>query len=351
MKKPFLVRVVNKKMDKDEMAQASRRFNEVSTQALQLDAEGVSKSKLVKPATIGILQSDLQEFDTLREYLNSGKSEDLINSLANDGVIEEMQRSRITNNEGLLNSEGKNLVEAVLRGLIVQDYDLIRTTPASIVDKIDRAIPALAQLKARGGEWDVSDLVARSLKQIQRAVSGGRKAEDIGLHFATIPLIPDPDHDDKGVQVLATTIAKATPKELAARLNVLAADGAKQADGGAFFMADMAPDAEKSFAKAFLQPVASIGGTVVGGFDPENNERHAAILWAAKASKGHKIETANAKLGNILASPDETEEAKEEARKKIRLLSSYSGAISIYEPVLKNFAYKPTSGDTLLKRG
>lgn len=352
MEKPILVRVVNKRLTNEEMAQASRRFNEVSTQALQLDAEGVSKSKLVSRQTMGILQANLQEFDTLREYLSSRQSLPLISALVDDGVIEQMQLSRITNNEGLLNSEGKELIEAVLRGLIVPDYDLIRRTPASIMNKVDRAIPALAQLKSRGGEWDISDLVAKALSQINKTLGCGMDLKDIGLYFAQSPLVPDADFDNKGIQALAITLAKATPKELAARLNAFAADSQKLADGGSMLMAGTAPSAEKSFAKAFLRAVATVGGVVISNFNPEKDEKHATLEWAAHASKSHTIDAARTKLGALIDSLDTPEEERVDAKKKHRILQDYDGVIAIYKPNLGDlFAFSSANGDTLLKRG
>ncbi len=352
MQKPVLVRVVNKTLTKEEMAQMSRRFNEVSTQALQLDAEGVSKSKLVSRRTMGRLQTDLQEFDTLREYLSNRKSLSLISSLVDDGVIEQAQLSRITNDEGLLNGEGKELVEAVLRGLIVQDYDLIRVTPPSVMNKIDRAIPALAQLKARGGEWDLSKIVTKALQQIQKACGGGTDMQDVSMYFATVPMIPDPDREDKGIQAFALTLANVTPKELTARLNAFAAESAKTADGTNMLIADTGPSAEKSFAGAFLRTVASVGSDTILNFNPETSETHAALEWAAHASKSHTVEVAQDKLSKLMGALDTSKEDREDAKKKYRLLEPYNGAVSVYKPKLgSHFAYSSANGDTLLKRG
>lgn len=352
MKKPVLVRVVNKRMGKDEVLQASRYCNQVSARHLQLDAEGISKSKLVSQRTMRMLLTSVQEFGTLESYLRNWQSLTLIDSLADDGVIENNQLSSITDDDALLNSEGKELVKAVLRGLIVQDYDLIRVTPACIVDKIDRAIPALVHLKVRGGEWDISDLVTRSLKQIQRAINAGYDVDDINLYFATIPLVTDPDHDDKGVQVLAATLAKAMPDELATRLNVFAADAAAETGGAGLLLPTLALDAEKSFAKAFLRPVASICGKTIGDFCPEKNEKHAAILWALQESGWFTIKEAIRKLDAILTSPDASKEDKENAKKNIgHLLPFYECFVSVYMPVVStDFSYSPENGDHLLKR-
>ena len=351
MEKPVLVRVVNKKLDMDEMAQASRRFNESSTQALQLDAEGVSKSKLVTKGTLGILRENLQEFDSLREYLSSPQSKTLVDALVEDGVIEKVQLSRVTNNEGLLNAEGKVLVEATLRGLIVQDYDLIRKTPASVVAKIDRAIPALAQLKGRGEDWDISGVITKALKQLQKALGSGLELKDVSAYFGTVPLIPDPERSNKGIQAMALTLANATPKELAARCSAIAAESTKVPEGMSMLMPADAPTAEKAFAKAFLRPVATVGSTVISNFQPEKNEKHAILQQAAQATRGHTAEGAVEKLSKDMVALTTSPEDKEKIQEAVRVLSSYSGAITIYQPKLGEFfSFSRSKGDTLLKK-
>ncbi len=351
MKRPTLVRVVNKAMDYEEMAQASRVFNEVTTQALQLDAEGVSKSKLVSRETIATLREDLQDFDTLREYLGDGKSKALVEALVKDGVIEQVQLSRITRDDGLLNSEGKELVEATLRGLIIQDCDIVRKTPASVIDRTDRAIPALAQLKGRGAEWDMSELVTRALSQMQKALAGGLDMKTLPGYFGQIPLVADPDRSHKGVQLMALTLANATSKELAARFSALAAQAVKTTSGMGSLVPGSAPDPEKVFANAFLRPLATVGNKPVSDFRPESNERHKALEWAYHASRQHSVEAAVTRLEAVITSDKATQEEKDQARERLKNLSGYSGTIAIYTPKLGDFfSYSPGQDGKLIVR-
>ena len=59
MRKPVLVRVVDGGKTTLDLANAARRYNEVTTQALQPEAEGVSKAKLVTPNTVAYLNTKL----------------------------------------------------------------------------------------------------------------------------------------------------------------------------------------------------------------------------------------------------------------------------------------------------
>lgn len=351
MKKPTLVRVVSQDMDLEGMAQMSRRFNEVTTQSLQLDAEGVSKSKLVSKDTVATLREDLQDFETLREYLGDAKSKALVEALLKDGVIEQVQLSRITRDDGLLNSEGKELVEATLRGLIIQDYDIVRKTPASIIDKIDRAIPALAQLKGRGADWDMSELVTRALSQMQKALAGGLDMKTLPGYFGQVPLVADADRAHKGVQLMALTLANATGKELAARFSAVVAQAAKTTSGMNMLVPGSAPEPDKVFADAFLRPLATVGNKSVGDFRPESNDRHKALEWAYHASRQHSVEAAVTRLEAIVTSGKATEEDKGQARERLKLLSGYSGTIAIYKPKLGDFfSYSPARDGKLMLR-
>ena len=274
-----------------------------------------------------------------------------MDALVEDGVIEKVQLSRVTNNEGLLNAEGKVLVEATLRGLIVQDYDLIRKTPASVVAKIDRAIPALAQLKGRGEDWDISGVITKALKQLQKALGSALELKDVSAYFGTVPLIPDPERSNKGIQAMALTLANATPKELAARCSAIAAESTKVPEGMSMLMPADAPTAEKAFAKAFLRPVATVGSTVISNFQPEKNEKHAILQQAAQATRGHTAEGAVEKLSKDMVALTTSPEDKEKMQEAVRVLSSYSGAITIYQPKLGEFfSFSRSNGDTLLKK-
>jgi hypothetical protein len=177
MEKPVLVRVVEADLTPEEMAIKSRQYNQTTTQKLQAKAEGVSRARMIKPETLGMLSADMADFDTLRQFLDSPSSKPFVDALLRDGMLEQNEISSLTEKNGRLNDKGKKLVEDALRGLIVPDYDILSTVPPAVLNKLDRAIPALARLKARGEGWDMSGVVTAALRLIGKADAAGRKVD------------------------------------------------------------------------------------------------------------------------------------------------------------------------------
>lgn len=149
MRRPVLVRVLEE-ADPADLGKLARLYNQTMMQGIQSKAEGVSRARMLSPDTLDILAADMAEFDTLRAFLDSASSKRFTAALLRDGVLEQTQLSRLTEKNGLLNDAGKSLVENALRGLIVPDYDILTAVPSSVLNKLDRAVPALARLKARG---------------------------------------------------------------------------------------------------------------------------------------------------------------------------------------------------------
>lgn len=216
MRRPILVRVVDGHMTPEEMAVKSRRYNQTTTQKLQAKAEGVSRARMISPTTLAALSADMADFDTLRQFLDSPRSKGFVRLLLQDGVIEQTEISSLTEKGGRLNDSGKKLVEDALRGMVVADYDVLEALPASVLNKLDRTIPALARLKARGEGWDLGHALTAALRIVGKAAAEGRKVE--GWLGQGDLLDTDPEKKRPAVQALALTFANATQKEVAARI-------------------------------------------------------------------------------------------------------------------------------------
>ena len=170
MEAPVLVRVLQGGMNPDEMSIASNAFNQVATEELDVVAEGVSKSRRIDSRILTEIGSALENYDTLREYMGSRESRDLVQMLIEREIIAPNQVGRMVNAKtGQLTSTGKDLLESALRGLIIQNYDILANASenvASVLRKIDRAINineicdvnpfgvvALQAAYNEGGEW------------------------------------------------------------------------------------------------------------------------------------------------------------------------------------------------------
>lgn len=345
---PVLVRVVDGDLASQDMAVKSRQYNQSQTQGLQTKAEGVSKARLISPESVSALAEGMKDFDSLRAFLDSGASKKFVEALKRDGVIEQTQVARLTDKNGKLNDEGKTLVENALRGMIVPDYDVLAEAPLSVLNKLDRGIPALAKLKARGEGWDMSGVVTAALRQINRAASQGQNV-DVYLGQGDL-LNLDADKNRPAVQALALTFDKATQKEVQARFELMARDAERQSKGQASLVAMPDNNPAASFVRSFMEPVALVDGENIADFNPRANEQHAALQYAYdNGGKGHSVPVALEKLQKTLGNKKATPEQKAEARERIRLLSPYSGAVAVYEPKLGDF-FRYQQGQELFQR-
>jgi hypothetical protein len=207
---PVLVRVVAAPAEAKSLARKVRLYNQPLTQGLSAKAEGVSKARLISDDTMGVVAAGLAKHDTLRQYLDSPDSMQLVDALVGDGALEQSQLSRVTNSvNGLLNPDGKNMVERMLRGRVITDLDLLDAAPPSMLQKVDRALPAMIQAQRRGEGWDITPLVPRALRQIVKAAG----MEDLGTYFKQAQLLADADRSDADVQIMAYALDQMGPKQ------------------------------------------------------------------------------------------------------------------------------------------
>ncbi|WP_459933393.1 PLxRFG domain-containing protein [Fundidesulfovibrio butyratiphilus] len=176
MKRPVLVRVAEGQMDEKTQARKARLYNQTAMQALDPKAEGVSKARMVTNETMGTAARGMGMFDTLRQYLGDRASRDLVVSLERDGIIETARRNILVHERsGLLTDDGKKLVENVLRGAVLEDFDLIANLPDGVRNKLDRSLPSLFRIKMLGGRWDIVPDVRQAVRRYAEFVGSGKK--------------------------------------------------------------------------------------------------------------------------------------------------------------------------------
>ena len=342
MQQPMLVRVVDGDMDAQQMAVKSRLYNETPTQALQTKAEGVSRAKMLSERSLNLFAEGMAEFDTLREFTGKPASRAFVESLSANGVIEKTKASTLVDQRtGLLTDDGKALVENALRGLVVADYDTLNAAAPSVLQKLDRSVPSLVQLKARGEGWDMSGVVTRAL-QVLNAVTANKQDMDTALGQGSLLQGGNPAQAARpAVQAMALTFEKATQKEIAARFAHMVEDSRALSETDAQgLLGNIAPQntPATSFVASFLKPVVTVGGVPVRGFDPAGNPLHGAIAWAAAhGGKGRTVEGAQAELEKTLRSKKASKEEKLAAREMIGQLAQVTGAVAEYQPRLGGY--------------
>lgn len=346
MRKPVLVRVVDEDLTEQEVRERSRKYNQALTQEMQTEAEGLSRSNSISEATLALFATELEDFDSLAEYLNSDRSSRLLEALLKDGVITAQERNNLTqtNDTARLNDRGKSVVTAALRGLIVPDYELLKGLEGDLLKAVDRIIPAMARLRARGGKWDLTGVLAAALREIQTAKANGKPLE-VWLYQGDLTG-KNPDRNKPAVQALALMLdavpkKKVTQREVQTRFNYFADMAAKEQPSLLGPKKGVEADA---FVAAFLTPVARVGQETIANFDPANSPAHEAIQWAAEnGGQNGKVSVATRKLDDILKSTEYTEEGKQKARERQKHLADLDGdaTIAVYQPSLgQSFGYR-----------
>lgn len=172
MQKPILVRTVFlEKNDTQTLHRMASEFNKSLTQGVSEEAETASMGKNISVETIEKLGLRMAERDlTIRELLGKKDGMEVLDWLIDDDVISPTDKNRFINRKvNLLNQTGKTLIEKALFGSIIDDADLIDAAPKSMQNKIGRALPSLARIKARGDQWDITPELKEALALATRA--------------------------------------------------------------------------------------------------------------------------------------------------------------------------------------
>ncbi|MCR5259312.1 MAG: hypothetical protein K6E40_14285, partial [Desulfovibrio sp.] len=339
LSQPVLVRVLKADMTNLEMAQASRRYNATKTQELTASDEGVSAAKDVSEGTLKLFREAMKGYDTVAEYMQAAESRKFVDALVKDGVIRETSISRLTDKDsGLLNEQGRSLVKNVLRGLVIDDADIVRNAPESVLSKIDRVAPVLVAIKARGGDWARAAGVFKSaVSQINKWLARGtdqapHTLKNISGAFSFQDL-QDREQNKRSVQAVAMLLATATEREMYARCATMDAEAENSAQR-ANAMADMLGPDDKpkspagAFVRAFFKPVAIVDGEVQRIFNPDRNETDEALLWASENSgPRHSVESAREQLRKTALSRKASPEEKAAGKARLEALKGKAGTV------------------------
>lgn len=115
---------------------------------------------------------------SLRDVLRH-RSQQILDMMVKRGIIPaNKQAAYIANGE--LTENAKRDLEAAIRGKVIDDPALVATTPASIMNSIDRTLPALLRLKSAGGTWEIGDYLKEAMRQWKQIDSVRASLNDIG---------------------------------------------------------------------------------------------------------------------------------------------------------------------------
>ncbi|MFK4765308.1 LPD38 domain-containing protein [Desulfobaculum sp. SPO524] len=216
MKQPVLVRMLTDDVGPRKAPRLISTFNRDFKQAVDSRAEGVSAARFISPRTWQHIGSAMHDVDTLRQYFDSPHSRILVDQLIEDGALEKTQAGRLRAPDGRLNEEGKAHVERVLRGVVVDDYELVQRLPASIVKYVDRIIPSAARIMALGSDWNIIPQFRQALELFVDFRASTHDSLSAFLNTGSLMGEDNPAKQDRVVQALLYALRYMKPREFEA---------------------------------------------------------------------------------------------------------------------------------------
>lgn len=168
--KPVLVRVLDEPFETaEELAQLGRDLNRTETMGFNEAEAAVTAGRAIKQDTLDWISNQLDAMGdeestaSLRDLMRY-RSTEIIDRMIQSGMIEPTKRAEYITSVGEMTEKAKDLFESAVLGRIVDDPELLATTPREILRKLDRAVAPLARVKAAGGLWDFTPELQEALK-------------------------------------------------------------------------------------------------------------------------------------------------------------------------------------------
>ena len=203
MERPQLVRIYE---PPDNEARTLRRlasdFNKSLTQGMSQEARTASMGKNVDPRLIESIGDALANQDkTIREHLET-KGIEVLDRMITDGVIPAGDRSQYYSAKyNKLNDAGKDTIEKILLGSVIDDADLLTVAPKEHLNKIGRALPDIVKVKARGDAWDITPQLKQALEVVTEAKAADNKS--LAQYFSQQGLFGESKNADPAVRAIA----------------------------------------------------------------------------------------------------------------------------------------------------
>ena len=178
MERPVLVRRLERDLGPEERQKLVSALNDTFTDSKDRRASGKSRGDRLSRGTLEALASGMAEADTLRQYFDDPASAGVVDLLIQDGVIQKTERNAYVGADGLLNPDGKRVVEEALRGRVARSYEALAALPGPVLAKIDAAIPHLLIAEGVGGTWDITRHMRDAIDLLMEFRASGGKSTD-----------------------------------------------------------------------------------------------------------------------------------------------------------------------------
>lgn len=168
MQKPVLVRRLKNRLGQAERQDLVTAMNESFTDSRDRRTEGKSRGDRFSNRTLQGLANAMAETesDSLRAFFDTERSRQIVESMFDDNVLMDTDRNALLGPDGLLNPDGKTVVEQALRGRAVSSYDALSALPADVIARIDGIIPHVLVAEGAGKGWNINKIVDEAIKMI-----------------------------------------------------------------------------------------------------------------------------------------------------------------------------------------
>lgn len=181
MHSPMLVRRLERGMSREERQRLVTAMNDDFKDAKEKRASGKSRGERFGRRTLDMLSAGLKDAESLREYFDTPASVAVVERMMEDGVIQRSERNALVGADGLLNPDGKKVVEEALRGRIARSYEALAKLPADVVGKLDAATPHILVAEGIGKLWNITEHVRDSVDLLVGFKGSGVKEPDTYL--------------------------------------------------------------------------------------------------------------------------------------------------------------------------
>src|SRR5690606_7136577 len=180
MQAPVLVREVEPgERSRDALRALGERLNTDPQKARDTLAEATTRAARLMRGTRALrhLERTLDGDETVRGYLGTENGRKFLEELVEDGVFTRQEISRYRDpRTGVPTDEGKRLVENMLRVAATGDPDVVARAPASVLRKLDHAVPAIVKAKSVEG-FNIDVALREALDLLAEARAHGMTLE------------------------------------------------------------------------------------------------------------------------------------------------------------------------------
>ena len=181
MQRPVLVReVTGSPTDAEGLRKLGRDMNADPQKAMSESALAVSAGRNLSESSVRKV-ADQVDMDggaaSLRDLMRD-HPQMFRDILLKDGVIAEKDMPEYFT-DGALNDAGKDFIEKVMVGSFVGDVDLMSALPKSVIQKLERIVPPMTELKVRSDAWNITDDVLSATRLVTEAQNRGLTLDDL----------------------------------------------------------------------------------------------------------------------------------------------------------------------------